>query len=179
MCQPGLPVTWVANGAPGWLVPGAPVLVAFPQGLNAPAPVPPRYIYHSTPDHWYSLLARAVVRRQGRPDKYVVPLFPFSLKHGGSPRDSTRLWFTKRTRVAQRRCYQRHFTELQNTRIMTTFQVDTWHPRFSSIPRYQFTTDFTSFERCVDVFTYEYDAQGVGQGPRVKVQLCPGNFFHY
>ena len=40
---------------------------------------------------------------------------------------------------------------------MTTFQIDTWDPRFNLLFRCRFTGVFEVFECVVDVFRFEFD----------------------
>jgi len=108
------------NGPAGWHVP-VPVV-----GLNPPQHAGPQYVYHSVPEHFAKMLARwRHVRGGGRPDVYWFALLCLTLNKNANARSNPHLWTTAHMDTAQRRCYDRHYDELQASGYMTTFEIDT------------------------------------------------------
>jgi hypothetical protein len=115
------------------------------------------------------MLARARHVRGGHPDYYYVALFCLTLNRNSNERSNPLLWTTEHPDVAQRRCYKRHYDEVQASGYMTTFELDTWDPHFNLLPRFRFIGGFTVFETGVDVLGVEWD----GVNSLAHIQLCP------
>jgi hypothetical protein len=160
------PVQGAANAAaiagplgPWWFKPNAPAVFVpvNPLGVNPPALRQPRYVYHSTPEHWSKMLERAKRVNAAGQAETLVALFPFSLRANSSPTSKPRLWATDSAAMAQHRCYKKHFGELHGTGVMTTFRFDLHHARFRNIDSYPFMGRFICFEEAIDVFRYVWD----------------------
>ena len=91
--------------------------------------------------------------------RHVVSLFPFSLDKTHPNEDvrtrSPKVWTTRARYIAQDRCQMRHFEELFDTSVMTTFLFDLRDPRLANIPRTHIFTKYWTFTSPIDVFTYE------------------------
>jgi hypothetical protein len=81
-------------------------------GQNDPPPPGQWFIYHSTPEDWSKLFVKS---------RGVFDLTIFLLQ-----------W----------RCLRRHLVEFTQTGIMTTIEVDLYHPDFANIPVRRVFTDY-------------------------------------